>query len=455
LKLISAVENERGGFKVFKKLSRLSLMLLGLSLSVSAHAQIQAQKFSVKTGSSGGGLAQLTAVDGSVMDLYSNGVGALEVVYTFNVTGHSQNLKLSAAYSESTSSDIFLLQAKNTSGVFVTIGQASGAGKQTLSLPIASDQIVGGIVTVRIYAAKNHDDFKLDYLTIVDQGGAPTPTPVPTPVSTPMPTPGPTPVPTPMPPVGGVRLPPSGNVSWDWQIGATSESAIRTPTGAVMMDLDGFTTSAAEVAKLKAQGVYTVCYIDAGSWEPGRPDSAAYPSYLKIYFDSQWNEWFLDVTDVFQPNSVLAQLLKARLQMCKDKGFDALEPDNLQNDENAGGKITLKQQLDFNGWIADAAHSVGLAVLQKNGPDKVLMTTTSGQKMVDKFDGILNEECAAFSECGGLQEYVKRGKIAVDVEYKASHLNCAVASQYGFNMMLKDLSLVGAGDKGYIRQTCP
>lgn len=221
-----------------------------------------------------------------------------------------------------------------------------------------------------------------------------------------------------------------------------------------MMDIDGFNATATDVANLKAKGIYTVCYIDAGSWEPGRPDSSQYPAYLKIYYDSAWGEWFLDVTDVFKPNSVLAAILMKRLQMCKDKGFDALEPDNLQNDENAGGKITLQQQLDFNGWIADAAHSVGLAVLQKNGPDKILDKNSAGVMMVDKFDGILNEECAAYSECAPLQEYVKRGKVAVDVEYKSGNLKCSTATQYNFNMMLKDLNLVGAGDKGYVRQVC-
>ena len=47
----------------------------------------------------------------------------------------------------------------------------------------------------------------------------------------------------------------------------------------------------------------------------------------------------------------------------------------------------------FNGWVANAAHAAGLAVFQKNGPDKILLTDRSLMMMVDKFDGILNEEC--------------------------------------------------------------
>jgi hypothetical protein len=263
-------------------------------------------------------------------------------------------------------------------------------------------------------------------------------------------------VPAPVP-VSGVKLPPSGKVAWDWQIGASSDSAIVPPAGVTLMDLDGFTTSAAKVAELKSKGIYTVCYIDAGSFEPGRPDSAQYPSYLKIQQDPSWPaEYFLDVTDVFKANSVLSGILVKRMQMCKTKGFDALEPDNLQNDENvSGGRITAQQQLDFNGWIADRAHENGLAVFQKNGPDKILQTDRTGKMMVEKFDGILNEQCQEYSECGPLAEYTKRGKLALNVEYRKSvALNCTSFLASGINALKKDLGLTGATMSGYLRETC-
>jgi hypothetical protein len=161
-------------------------------------------------------------------------------------------------------------------------------------------------------------------------------------------------------------MPPAGKIVWDWQIGADGDSGIVPPTGAVLMDVDGWNTSATKVAAMKAAGIYTVCYINAGSYQPGYPDSSQYPSYLKIQADPNWpGEYFLDVTDVFKTGSVLASILDARFAMCKSKGFDAVEPDNLQNDENvSGGKITLQQQIDFNGWVADLVHAAGLAVLQ-------------------------------------------------------------------------------------------
>lgn len=253
-----------------------------------------------------------------------------------------------------------------------------------------------------------------------------------------------------------VRRPPTGVIVWDWQIGAAADVGIVAPKGAALLDLDGFNVSAQKVAAFKAQGIYTVCYINAGSFEPYRPDAGRYPASLKLEQDPDWpDEYFLDVRDVFRPNSVLAAILTDRFKMCKAKGFDALEPDNLQNDENlAGGQISRQAQIDFNGWVADAAHAAGLAVFQKNGPDKILLRDRTGQMMVDKFDGILNEECQQFSECGPLGEYVRRGKLALNVEYSRTP-NCARSKKLQINTLRRDLALRGAGEPGYKRQACP
>jgi hypothetical protein len=253
---------------------------------------------------------------------------------------------------------------------------------------------------------------------------------------------------------GTINLPPTGKIGWDWQIGASGDSNVTVPAGVTLLDVDGFNISAAKVASLKAQGIYTICYLDVGSWEPGRPDSDQYPAYLKIKKDPDWPaEYFLDITDVWKPNSVLASILRNRFKMCADKGFDAIEPDNLQNDENAKGLITLQQQLDFNGWVADTAHEYNLAAFQKNGPDKILSKDKTGKMMVEKFDAILNEECQQYTECAPLAEYVKRGKLALNTEYNQT-LNCTTSNTYTINSIRKDLGLTGGNMSGYKRESC-
>lgn len=253
-----------------------------------------------------------------------------------------------------------------------------------------------------------------------------------------------------------IQPPPAGLYGWDWQIGAQTAAQVSLPAGIRLIDLDGFETSAATVAGLKGQGLYPVCYVNAGSYEPYRPDSPRYPARLKLGVDPDWtDEAFVDVRDVFRPDSVLADILRKRLTMCRDKGFAAVEPDNLQNDENVpGGVISTQQQVDFNGWLADEAHALGLAIFQKNGPDKVLLRDRTGLRLVDKFDGILNESCQEFDECEPLAEYVRRGKPALNVEYTQKHLNCAEARRLGINSMFRDLELRGGQEAGYRRVAC-
>ena len=224
-----------------------------------------------------------------------------------------------------------------------------------------------------------------------------------------------------------------------------------------MIDVDGFNVSAAKVAALHAAGLKVVCYLDVGSYEPGRPDSADYPPALRLSEDPDWpGEWFLDTRDVFKSGSVLAGILNKRFQMCKDKGFDAVEPDNLDNWNANRSILTEQDQVDFDGWVADAVHALGISVALKNCPELVTKVDRTGQRLVDKFDFELDEQCQEYSECDSFTEFTKSGKAIFDVEYKTNlTLNCSQFSSLSINALKKDLDLVGAGDSGYLRQTCP
>lgn len=388
--------------------------------------------------------------------------------YTFSGFNSALPLKISYnARSINNSKELIRLQIRNFyTGSWEVLGSNTSVDNQwvlqNFSRTTKMQNYLGSSqkISLRVFATGS-ESISVDLLTVTQESVAPTPTPTPTVTPTPTPTPTVTPTPTPTPsatppPSPGVyMMPPNGKFLWDWQIGASSDAAVVIQPGLKMIDLDGFNTSAAKVAEIKSKGVYTLCYLDVGSWEPGRPDSADYPAYLKIKQDPDWpQEYFLDVKDVFKANSVLAAILKKRFQMCIDKGFDGIEPDNLQNDENAGGLITLQQQIDFNGFIADMAHQMGIAIVQKNGPDKILLKDRTGKMMVEKFDGILNEECQQFSECGPLAEYVKRGKMAVNTEYKVAP-NCTTSNSLVINTIRKDLNLAGGKDSGYKWTPCP
>jgi hypothetical protein len=447
-----------------KKVSRAAtfLQVVCASTALAAAAQgadLPPSSFSVGVGSANGKVKSLAAAnEGAVINLYTSGAGKLQADFLF--TGVAQGASLKAVLKQKTVRDVFTFQVKNAAGAFVNVGSATGTkDAQSLNFNLPAGAFSGGQAQARIISSSGSNDANLDMLLISDAkapGNPVPPPPVPQPPVPQPPVPPPPPPPVPNPgPVTGVKLPPTGKINWDWQIGAPSDANITLPAGVTLMDVDVFSTSAAKVAELKARGVYMICYVNAGSYQPGYPDSAQYPNYLKIQADPDWpGEYFLDVTDVFKPNSELARILEARLKLCKSKGFDAVEPDNLQNDENVkGGRITTQQQIDFNGWFADAAHRNGLAVFQKNGPDKVLLKDRTGKMMVEKFDGILNEECQQYNECAPLAEYPKRGKLALNVEYKKDP-NCAQSNSLLINTIRRDLALKGGNMSGYKRLFC-
>ena len=96
--------------------------------------------------------------------------------------------------------------------------------------------------------------------------------------------------------------------------------------------------------------------------------------------------------------------MDARLDMCKQKGFDMVELDNVDGYSNKTGfPLTAADQLYFNDTLANDAHVRGLSVLQKNDVEQTA-------SLLPYFDGTLNEQCNQYSECSALSAYVSAGK---------------------------------------------
>jgi Glycoside-hydrolase family GH114 len=219
----------------------------------------------------------------------------------------------------------------------------------------------------------------------------------------------------PTPPPGGGGSEPTGaglwvpprHLTWYWQLQGTVNNS--QPVAAY--DIDGFDNTAAEVSTLHAQGKHVICYIDAGTYEPGRPDSSRFPpSSMGAAVEGWPGERWLDIRQL----STLEPIISARLAMCREKGFDAVEPDNMDGySNNTGFPLTAQQQLTFNEWVAGEVHSLGLAVFQKNDGEQ------TGQ-LQSHFDGAINEQCNQYSECSSFQPYLAAGKPVLNAEYGLS-----------------------------------
>ena len=229
---------------------------------------------------------------------------------------------------------------------------------------------------------------------------------------------------------------PQAQVSWDWVLARVPAAPYR---GVQMYDIDGFDATAADVTALHGAGIKAVCYISVGSYENWRPDTGQFPAaILGNNLDGWAGERWLDVRDVQQAGSALAQIMNARLNMCANKGFDAVEFDNMDGYTNSTGfPLTASQQAQYNVFLANGAHQRGLSAMMKNDLDQV-------SALLPYFDMILNEECNAYDECGALSKFVQAGKPVFNAEYGSSTGFCAADNAANFNGVNFALDLDGS-----------
>ncbi|MER8043190.1 endo alpha-1,4 polygalactosaminidase [Streptomyces sp. NPDC094032] len=242
-----------------------------------------------------------------------------------------------------------------------------------------------------------------------------------------------TPKPPPSPP--STRWHPPPGTPWQWQLSGPLDKSV----DAQVYDIDGFDHPAATVADLHRRGRKVICYLSTGAWEDFRPDAAKFPRSVLGKGNGWKGERWLDI----RRTDVLAPLMATRLDMCRAKGFDAVEPDNMDAYKNETGfPLTPADQLAYNRLIARMAHDRGLAVGLKNDLDQI-------PQLLPDFDFAVNEQCAQYDECDLLTPFVKAGKAVFHAEYEQQTSEfCPKTSRLGLSSLLKKYEL------GAWRQTC-
>lgn len=221
---------------------------------------------------------------------------------------------------------------------------------------------------------------------------------------------------------------PAPGTTWQWQLDGTIDLNV----AAEVFDIEGFDASADLVADIHAKGAKAICYISAGSWEDWRPDAGDFPESVKGKSNGWPGELWLDVRQL----DILGPIMEERLDMCRDKGFDAVEPDNVDGQSNdTGFPISYSDQISYNTWLADQAHARGMSIGLKNGPDMVT-------DLVDLFDWALTEECYHFDECAAFSPFIANNKAVFQTEYEHTTSEfCPQATALGFSSMRKNWNL--------------
>lgn len=194
------------------------------------------------------------------------------------------------------------------------------------------------------------------------------------------------------------------------------------------------------VGRLEQEGVYTVCYMSAGTVEDFRPDVGDFPDEVVGKGLPDWpDERYLDVRRL----DVLGPLWEARLDSCAEAGFDAVDPDNIDVYANDSGfPLTEDDAVAAALWLADAAHERGLAIAQKNAPELT-------GRLVGVFDFAVTEECLSQGWCDEVSAYVDAGKPVLAIEYAEDGATldrwCDEAEAAGLSLLVTTLDLLGDG----------
>ena len=198
------------------------------------------------------------------------------------------------------------------------------------------------------------------------------------------------------------------------------------------------------VETLHGQGRKVIGYLSVGSREDWRPDAPHFPPELLGNDYEGWpGEKWLDIRRI----DLLAPIMRARLDLCKMKGFDAVEPDNIEvYDNDTGFAITYADQLAYARWLSEEAHARGLAIGLKNAADMVA-------DALPFFDFFITEDCFVQGWYRQVLPFIAAGKAVFAAEYTDTGVDfqaaCAWGQAHAIRFIQKNRILTA------FRNTCP
>jgi hypothetical protein len=228
--------------------------------------------------------------------------------------------------------------------------------------------------------------------------------------------------------------------TWDVRLAGAPDASLAVS----VHDTDLDDTSAAAIAALRAAGRRVVCYFSAGSAEQWRADFAQFqPADLGKPLSGWPGEFWIDTR-----SANVRQIMRARLDLARDKGCDGVDPDNVDGYANPTGlPLSPATQLDYNRFLAAEAHARGLAVGLKNDVEQLA-------ELAPDFDFAINEQCNEYRECAGYAPaFVAQGKPVVNIEYRRAYVKntrgardklCADMKALGVYTLVMSINLDGS-----------
>jgi len=197
-----------------------------------------------------------------------------------------------------------------------------------------------------------------------------------------------------------------------------------------IFELDLFDTTKEMIDQLHKKNKKVFCYINVGAWEDWRPDKNDFPaSILGNDYDGWPGENWLDIRQL----DIIGPIMQKRFDLCKQKGFDGIEPDNMNNyTQKTGFNISYQDQIKYNIWLAGQAHKRGLPIGLKN-------SSTQLNDLLDYYDWATIESCYEWNSCEDFKIFTDTNKPVFQIEYDQTDKNkiCAQAKSNRFSVVFK------------------
>ncbi len=207
-------------------------------------------------------------------------------------------------------------------------------------------------------------------------------------------------------------------------------------------------------------GKYNICYVNAFQtqpedfdfWTKSHPDLVLKKDGAWVV-DEEWNELVLDVSSAAKRTAIMA-IVGPWIDQCASKGFDAVEPDNLNSWERSQGLLTMADDVELAKLLAARAHARGLAIAQKNTSEMVSYRSAIG------FDFAIVEECQPYGDCQPFDDTY--GHRWFEIEYTDEGTDGGIrnftaacnARGASVSVILRDRQVVPPTDAAYVYEVC-
>ena len=250
-------------------------------------------------------------------------------------------------------------------------------------------------------------------------------------------------------------LPPA-NGKFDYQIGGDYPL----PPGVGVVSRDWFAGSA-------PAGAYGICYVNAFQTQANEPDvnrpdeKDNWPPHLVLTAlgdDPNWDGEYLIDLSTAEKRTEAADWVKPMTQACAEKGFQAVEFDNLDSwtrfqDSPVAAQPPFgrAEAVAYAALLVADAHALGLAAAQKNTAE---LSVAEARTQIG-FDFAIAEECGRWKECGRYR--ANYGNLVYVIEYRKKDFKRDCQNKKlrrNLSIVLRDINVTQPGSGTYKYRAC-